>query len=94
MSVMSLLDSVSITAANFTNGAVTSYRVRFRSNVLLKNGDQFFVTLPDDLSVPDKLSCSASEVVNGLKRAQCSNVANKVQVQLIELTKNVGEFEF
>lgn len=94
MSVMSLLDSVSITAANFTNGAVTSYRVRFRSNVLLKNGDQFFVTLPDDLSVPDKLSCSASEVANGLKRAQCSNVANKVQVQLIELTKNVGEFEF
>ena len=94
MSVMSLLESVSITPANFTNGAVTSYRVKFRSNVLLKNGDQFFVTLPDDLSVPDKLSCSASEVAIGLKQAQCSNVANKVQVQLSELTKSVGEFEF
>jgi len=57
MSVMNLLESVSITPANFTNGAVTSYRVKFRSSVLLKSGDQFFVTLPDDLSVSNKLSC-------------------------------------
>jgi len=39
MSIMSLLDAVSITPTNFTNGAVAPYKVQFKSSVLLKNGD-------------------------------------------------------
>ena len=90
MSVMSLLDSVSITPTNFTNGAIAPYRVQFKSSVLLKSGDQLFMTLPDELAVPGQLNCSAAAVLVGVQQAQCSNVANKIQVTLTKLAIETG----
>lgn len=94
MSIMSMLDAVSITPTNFTNGAVAPYKVQLKSSVMLKSGDQLFLTLPDELSVPGQLNCTALDQPVGVKQAQCSNVANKIQVSLIELVKGLGQFEF
>lgn len=62
---MNLMDSVSATPANLTNGAITSYIITFRSTkVPLANNDILFFTFPNEITLGSNPSCSGSTNIN------------------------------
>ena len=97
MSTMQQLGSISIKASNFTNGAVAPYNVKFTSNVKLQEGDLLQIMLPSGLSTTSDLKCFSLATPVGVKNLTCSNVANKIIVQmnhLIGLVEGMGTIEF
>ena len=94
MSKMTNLDSISIIPMNSTNGLITSYRVEFNTSVLLKSGDIMLLKLPKELTVPTGVICSPIDKPKGVFKADCTNVANEIQIKFINIIEDIGNFQF
>ena len=92
MSKMTNLDSISIIPMNSTNGLITSYRVEFNTSVLLKSGDIMLLKLPNELTVPTGVICSPIDKPKGVFKADCTNVANEIQIKFINIIEDIGNF--
>lgn len=61
----------------------------------MRDGDIFYVDLPEELSLSDQISCSSNDDIPvGVLEASCSGTGKSLQISFDSLGQETGTFEF
>lgn len=94
MSTMNSMAGLQVEHLSKTNGAVDQYKFTLDSSIPLKDGDRVHFKLPEELSLALRVECRAADPPVGALAVSCSGVDKSVWVNLDELDRETGKFEF